>query len=79
MKVEDLRQTKPCYIHNLHLGDTFLLEGQLYYIYNCDNTVQIIHTINLTTNSIQLFDIRYPQTVTPVKCKICILEEYNAE
>ena len=80
MKVEDLRkQNKPCYIHNLHVGDTFLLGGELYYICSCNNAEQIIRTINLITNSIHLFDIRSSQTVTPVKCKICILEEYNAE
>ena len=75
MKIEDLRRQKPCYIHNLHVGDTFLLEEELYYIYSCNNTEQIIRTINLTTNSIHLFDIRSPQTVTPVKCKICILKD----
>ena len=59
MKVEDLRRQKPCYIHNLHVGDTFLLEGELYYICSCNNAEQIIRTINLITNSIHLFDIRY--------------------
>ena len=76
MKVEDLRkQTKPCYIHNLHVGDTFLYEGQLYYVYICNHSQQSIGAINLITNSIHLFDIHSPQTVTPVKCKVCILED----
>ena len=79
MKVEDLRRQKPCYIHNLHVGDTFLYEGQLYYVYICNHSQQSIGAINLITNSIHLFNINSSQTVTPVKCKICILEEYNAE
>ena len=75
MKIEDLRRQKPCYIHNLHVGDTFLLEGELYYIYSCNNAEQIIHTINLTSNSVQLFDSRFSQNITPVKGKVCILED----
>ena len=76
MKVEDLRkQTKPCYIHNLHLGDTFLYEGQLYYVYICNHSQQSIGAINLITNSIHLFSIPSSLTATPVKCKVCILED----
>ena len=75
MKVEDLRRQKPCYIHNLHVGDTFLLEGELYYVFICSDTERPIGTINLTTNSIHLFSIPSSLTATPVKCKICILED----
>ena len=72
MKVEDLRRQKPCYIHNLHVGDTFLLEGELYYVFICNDTERTIGTINLTTNSIHLFSIPSSLTATPVKCKVCI-------
>lgn len=75
MKVEDLRRQKPCYIHNLHVGDTFLLEGELYYVFICNDTERTIGTINLTTNSIHLFSIPSSLTATPVKCKVCILED----
>ena len=75
MKVEDLRRQKPCYIHNLHVGDTFLLEEELYYVYICNDTERTIGTINLTTNSIHLFSIPSSLTATPVKCKVCILED----
>ena len=75
MKVEDLRRQKPCYIHNLHVGDTFLLEGELYYVFICSDTERTIGTINLTTNSIHLFDSPSSLTATPVKCKVCILED----
>lgn len=76
MKVEDLRkQTKPCYIHNLHIGDTFLLDGELYYIHTCNDTERIMGAINLTSNNIKSFYTPSSLTVTPVKCKICILED----
>ena len=75
MKVEDLRRQKPCYIHNLHVGDTFLLEGELYYVFICNDTERTIGTINSTTNSIHLFSIPSSLTATRVKCKICILED----
>ena len=59
MKVEDLRRQKPCYIHNLHVGDTFLLEGELYYVFICNDTERTIGTINLTTNSIHYATSKY--------------------
>lgn len=73
MKVVDSRTLdKPCYVDHLSVGDTFLLDGDLYYIYDKNNHIK---AINLSSDTVHVFDMysTNPIQVMPVECSICIL------